>query len=46
MLSNEITKSPFWLTPVERMVISPKPGRLSETRVSITSLRYSMVSPT
>src|SRR5664279_990987 len=46
MLTSEITGSPFWLTPVERNVISPAWGRLSDRRVSITSLLYAMVSPT
>ena len=46
VLTNESTVSPFWLTPPARVVISPKPGRLLETRVSITSLEYSIVSPT
>src|SRR5450756_2182660 len=46
MLTSEITGSPFWLTPVERNVISPEPGRLSDRRVSITSLLYATVSPT
>src|SRR6185503_9631702 len=36
-LRKEITSSPFWFVPVVRSVISPKPGWLSEARVSATS---------
>jgi len=46
VLTKEMTISPFWLVPVEQMVRRPDPGRLLETRVSTTSLRYAMVSPT
>src|SRR5689334_10787985 len=38
VLTKDITSSPCWLTPVERTVSKPRFGRLSETRVSITSL--------
>ena len=32
-----ITSSPFWFMPVARILIRPKPGRLSEARISTTS---------
>ena len=38
VLTNESTVSPFWFTPVDMIVIRPSSGRLSEARVSITSL--------
>ena len=38
VLMNDSTVSPCWLMPVEWMLSSPTPGRLSETLASITSL--------
>src|SRR5690242_9235246 len=38
VLTNVITDSPRWLTPVDRILSSPRPGRLCDTRASTTSL--------
>ncbi len=38
VLTKLTTRSPFWFMPVERIVMRPSPGRLSETRISTTSL--------
>jgi hypothetical protein len=39
VLTNEMTASPFWFTPVLRTVTTPQLGRLFDLRVSMTSVR-------
>src|SRR5215831_8418553 len=46
LLTNEITGSPRWFTPVLRTKIMPQPGRLDKGRISTTSVPYETVSPT
>src|SRR5262249_35564765 len=45
LLTNEITGSPRWFTPVLRTKIMPQPGRLGKGRIPTTSVPYETVPP-
>src|SRR5262249_44046641 len=46
LLTNEITGSPRWFTPVLRQKIIPQPGRPGKSRTPTPPVPYEIVSPT